>query len=94
MYQIIWEGMTVTRSVLVEIRLPAADCSYDVRLPLGLNMHLCSMLTAQALAAMAEGFYLPSKTSFLAWQSTGEKIDSFQTVEEAGIRNGSKLLLI
>ncbi len=84
----------IANSVLVEVRLPSANRSYEVRLPRGLNVHVAAILTAQALSSVTEGIYLHSDNSFLAWQNTGKRLPSRKTIAEAGVKNGSKLLLI
>ncbi len=81
-------------SVLVEIRLPCANATYEVRLPLGLNVHVASLLAARALSNMPETHYALQSTCFLAWQETGEMLDSRKTVAECKVINGSRLLLI
>lgn len=84
------------QTVLVEVYLPAAGRSFDVRLPLGINVHQASMLTAEALAPLAEGMFKPGKykNCFLAWRHTGQRLPSGQTVFAAGVKAGHQLMLI
>lgn len=80
--------------VLVEIYLPSAQCTYEVRLPRGLNIYAASVLTGQALASLTDGMYKPTQRSFLCWRDTGVRLPSKSTVAEAGVVSGSQLMLV
>ncbi|MBR4081840.1 MAG: methyltransferase [Clostridia bacterium] len=81
-------------SVLVEVYLPCALRSYEVRLPRGLNVYATSMLTGQALASLTDGLYQPGRRSFLCWRETGIRLPSKATLAEAGVISGSRLMLV
>ena len=81
-------------SVLVEVYLPSALHTYEVRLPRGLNVYAASVLTGQALASLTDGMYKPTQRSFLCWRDTGARLPSKSTVAEAGVVSGSRLMLV
>lgn len=81
-------------SVLVEVYLPYALRSYEIRLPRGLNVYAASMLTGLALASLTDGLYMPGSRSFLCWRDTGIRLPSKATVAEAGVISGSRLMLL
>ncbi len=81
-------------SVLVEVYLPCALRSYEVRLPRGLNVYAAAQLTGEALASLTDGLFRPGRRSFLCWRDTGIRLPSKATVAEAGVIAGSKLMLV
>ena len=81
-------------SVLVEVYLPCALSTFEVRLPRGLNVYAASVLTGQALASLTDGMYAPTQRSFLCWRDTGVRLPSKLTVAETGVISGSQLMLV
>lgn len=80
-------------SLLVEIRLCAANRSYELRLSAGLNVQVAAFLSARVLSSLPESCFLPQKSCILAWMN-GEVLDGGKTLWECGVKNGSKLLLV
>ena len=81
-------------SVIVEVFLPATQKSYEIKIPLGLNVLTASDMIAKALAEISEGDYLSSKNSCLAWRETGDLLDMKKALKECNVVNGSKLILV
>lgn len=81
-------------TILIDVYLPAAGRSYEIRVPRAMNSLLAAHLTADALAPLTEGAYLSSRASVFAWRTTGKMLDMSRSLEEEKVMNGSKLLLI
>lgn len=80
--------------VHVRVRLPLADCQYDVRLPAdsqveALTQTLVSMLQKHNTAPL-----LLQQKPTLCSAKTGEKLNAELTLREQGIKNSDLLLLI
>ena len=82
------------KEFFVSVRLPAADHSYEVKIPAGLNTHVATLLAAQALEPLSDGTFRAAKTCVMAWQKNGKILDRKKTIAENGVTNGAKLLLI
>lgn len=81
-------------TIVVEVYLPAANQTFEVRVPQAMNSLLAAHLTADALATLSDGAYLPSRTSLFAWRENGKLLDMGRSLEQEHVRNCSKLLLI
>lgn len=80
--------------VLVEIFLPAANTSYDVYIPLISKMNEVLLLVSNLLSELSGGKYKANNDAVLCDAASGSILDINKTVEEIGIKNGSRLLLI
>ena len=78
----------------IEVCLPARGSTYEVRVPCALNTLAAAQLSARALEALSEGAYAASGNSAFAWAESGQQLNMQQSMEQAGVKNGSKLLLI
>lgn len=78
----------------VSLRLPAAGREYTLRLPAGLNAHVAALLAAQALEPLSDGAFRAAKSCVLAWRDSGRMLESQKTIDQNGVRNGSKLILV
>lgn len=78
--------------VLVEILVPASGVAKDVFLPYELRLGEVIHLVREILAD--ERTFLPTNATLLAFRETGEPVDLSLSPEEAGLKNGSKLMLI
>ena len=81
-------------TINIEVYLPASGKSYDVRIPTAMNSLLAAHLTADALANISDGTYRSSRTSIFAWYDSGKLLETEKSLEEANVKNSSKLLLI
>lgn len=80
--------------VIVNVFLPTLQRDYEVKLPCSMNSLLAAQLAARAIAPLSEKTYLPSHSSIFAWKKTGQLIETSLSVEQAGIINGSHLILL
>ena len=79
---------------MVEVFLPAAGKSYDVRIPTTTRIGEIIPLVEMCLAELEEGYFVPSKDTVLCDKNTGMTLDVNLTPSEMGILNGTKLMLI
>ena len=81
-------------TIVIEVYLPAAGRTFDVRVPRAMNSLLAAHLTADALASLSDGAYLSSRTSLFAWRESGKLLAMGHSLEQEHVRNGSRLLLV
>ena len=79
---------------LVEIYLPVSDFCYDVSIPSNSKIHEVIDLLGKPLSDLSGGMYIATADSVICTRENGEALDINLSVEEAGIKNGSKLMLI
>ena len=79
---------------LVDVFLPAAGRHYDAFLPSNKPIREVTGLLVSIMNSLAGGSYRGTGDALLLDAETGERFDPDQTVEEAGIRNASRLILI
>lgn len=79
---------------LVEVYLPAAQKTFDMRIPAASRMGEITLLVASLASELSGGSYKATKTSILFNASNGEIFDVNMTALEQGIQNGTKLILI
>lgn len=80
--------------VMIELYLPAAGCSYDMRIPLNCPIGEIIPLIENCMAELEEGYYIPTDEVVLCERTTGVVLDVNVTPAEMGIINGTKLMLI
>ena len=80
--------------IIIEVTLPAAGKSFEIRLPRAMNCLTAAHLTAEALAPLSGGTYLPSRGSFFAWKDSGKLLNMGRSLFQEKVQNGSRLLLI
>ena len=80
--------------VLVEIYLPVANATYDVYLPLRLKVYEIRTLLSNMLGELSGGCFIWSDDTIICEKSTGKTLDVNLSVEELGLINGSKLVVI
>ena len=81
-------------TIRIDVYLPAAGHSYELRIPQTMNCLLAAHLTADALAELSDGTYRSSRSSIFAWQDSGKLLDMTHSLAQEHVRNGSRLLLI
>lgn len=79
---------------LVEVYLPAAQKTFDMRIPAISKMGEINTLVASLAADLSEGSYKATRQSILINANDGEMYDVNMTAFEQGIRNGTQLILI
>lgn len=79
--------------ILLEVCLPAAEKSFDIRVPRQLKVaHVTAMLVEFLKKQDAE--YIPTKESVLCDMENGRAIDSNAFIDHVGLHNGSKVMLV
>jgi len=81
-------------NILVEIFLPAANASYDVYIPLSCKMSEVLELTAKTLSDLSDNKYKAASDAVFCDRKSGAILDINIYVSEAGLQNGSRLMLI
>ncbi len=80
--------------IMVEVYLPAAGKSYDVRIPVFRRIGEIIPLLEVGMAELEPGYFIPSGNSVLCDRETGVILNVNLTVDETGILNGTRLMLI
>lgn len=80
--------------IMIELYLPAAGVSYDVRISGESRIGEIIPLLEACMAELAEGYFVPKADSLLCDRKTGVVLNVNLTVNEMGILNGTKLMLI
>jgi len=82
------------KKLLIDIYLPAALKSYDIMVPSDMRLCQVSDLVAKALSQSSEYLYSPENVPVLCDRATGAILNINMTAWEAGLRNGTQLMLI
>ncbi|MGJ7922730.1 EsaB/YukD family protein [Neobacillus sp. LXY-4] len=80
--------------VLVEVYIPASEKSYDVFLPLDSKLYEVVYLLASTMAELTQGEFSANPDTVLCDRNTGQMLNINLTVEENGVMNGTKLMLV
>lgn len=79
---------------LVEVYLPAAQRSFDMRIPAASRMGEITSLAAALAADLSEGIYKATRQSVLVNAVSGDMYDVNMTAMEQGVQNGTQFILI
>ena len=82
------------QQLLVYIYLPTLQRYFEVRVPAAMNCMLAAQLVAKAVAPLSSQTYAPSHSSLLVWKETGRLLEAGKSMAEAGVKNGSRLILV
>lgn len=80
--------------VIVNIYVPIMNVSYDIFIPVQLQLFEVTDLIKKAVSELSEGRFMPTPDTVISLRSSGEILDINSTVFELGIGNGTKLMLI
>lgn len=80
--------------IIVEVYLPAAEKTYDIKIPRSSKMWEVTNLITTALSELSQGLYSATEDSVLLDRESGSIFNINLSVEELGLENGSKLMLI
>lgn len=80
--------------VLVEVYIPATETSFDVFLPQESKLYEVVFLLTGTMSELTEGEFSPSHDTILCERHNGTILNINMTVEENGVINGAKLMLI
>lgn len=85
----------LTNKILVEIYFPVGGYTYDVFLPADSSVREVIRLMEHVMQELTFGEERPLKEgSLLCCRDTGEALPQNVTVSQAGIHNGTRLMLI
>lgn len=79
---------------LLEIYLPPAMRSFEVKVPADSTLSQIAPLIAKGLAQLSHGYYMQAENTVVCDFDTGKILDVNKCLWELGLRTGSKLLLI
>lgn len=79
---------------LVEIVVPSISRTFDVYIPLYCKACDATNLISKAVEELTKGFFVGNKETVLCDYKTGDILNTNLYINELGIKNGSKLLLI
>ncbi len=82
------------QNLLINLYLPTLQQYFEIRVPAAMNCMLAAQLAAKAVAPLSNQTYAPSRSSLLAWKENGRLLELGKTMSEAGVKNGSRLILV
>jgi len=80
--------------ILVELYNPASNNTYDVYIPLKGKVYEVTHLLSNTVAELSRGYFKATQQIALCHRVTGEVLDINKTIEELGLKSGSKLMLL
>jgi hypothetical protein len=80
--------------VQTEIFVPVLERHFDVMLPTNVRVGECIDLINKVISDLSEGLYSGNDVTMLCDRDSGVVIDISISVEDANIKNGSRLMLI
>lgn len=80
--------------IFVEVYLPAAEKTFDIKIPRGNKIWEIKKMVSAALTELSDGRFWATDKSVLIDGKTGAIYNINLSVEEVGLTNGSKLILI
>ena len=80
--------------ILVEVYLPVLHQSFDVYIPLTMQLHSVEPLLLKAIQEVTNGYYDYAQQAVICDRDTGEILDINQTALELSLQNGSRLMII
>lgn len=79
--------------ILLEVCLPAAEKSFDIRIPRQLKVAQVTDMIVGFLKKQEEG-YIPTNESVLCDMESGRAFDTNAFIDGLGLHNGSMVMLI
>lgn len=80
--------------IIVEIYIPIIGKSYDVFIPKNKKLYEVSQLLAKSISDLTDGMFVMSDNNVLCDLVTGQVLDINLSVNDLGLKNGSRLMLI
>lgn len=80
--------------IIVEVWLPQINQSFDMRIPADATVGQVTEQMKALFLKMRDVAFVPNENTGLCEAGTGSILDSNLLIAEAGIGNGSRLLLI
>lgn len=79
--------------IIVQVYVPAIEDKFDIFIPQTKKIKTTINLLSQAINEITEGSYSKTPTTLLYNKKTGISYDITKTIKEAGIVNGTQLIL-
>lgn len=79
--------------VLVTVIVPSIEKKYDILVPANKRIKTLISLLNKSINELSD-FNLPIKKNMILLSEKGQKYDLNQNIKEAGIKNGTKLILL
>ncbi len=80
--------------ILIEVYVPVAEAEYDIFVSTNLMMYEVIELVSKVITEMSEGLYAAGNDAVLCNREDGTIYNINLSVEELGLKNGSRLMLI
>lgn len=80
--------------IIVEIYIPIMGKAYDVFIPKNKKLYEISQLLTKSISDLTGGMFVMSDDNILCDQVTGQVLDINLSVDDLGLKNGSRLMLI
>ncbi len=82
------------KKYLVDVFVPSIENHYNAYLPSTRKVREVTQLLVKLAGSLTDGGYQATEKTMLLWADSGSRLDPELTVEEAGIRNSSHLILV
>jgi len=79
--------------ILLELCLPMAEKWFEVRIPRQLKVAQATAMLVEFLKKQDEE-YIPTEESMLCDMESGRALDANAFIDEAGLQNGSRVMLV
>lgn len=80
--------------IIVEVRVPAIDKIYDVKLPRDIQIWEATKLINQLIITVNPSMYAMDDNAFLCNYETGRIYEVNKLVDEVGLVNGSRVVIV
>ena len=80
--------------ILVNVYVPLLGVSYDMMIPVGLQIFEVTELIVRAVAELSEGRFAPNSQSTLSYRADGRVLERNKSALELGLCNSEHLMLI
>lgn len=80
--------------IIVEVRVPAIDKIYDVKLPRDIQIWEATKLINQLIITVNPSMYAMDDNAFLCSYETGRIYEVNKLVDEVGLVNGSRVVIV
>lgn len=80
--------------IVVEVQVPAINKVYDARIPRDIQVWEVTKLISQMIATLEPGMYSMENQAVLCDCETGSVLDINKLVDDAGLVNGSRVVLM
>ena len=80
--------------IVVEVRVPSIDKIYDAKIPRDIQIWEATKLLSSMVASVHPGLYDKDNEAVLCDFTTGQVLPWNKLVDESGLVNGSRVLLV